>query len=97
MFHQSVSPLPLEALDAAYFPQRSLTGRHSPEFNGGSAPRTEPRVAVSHMSISPKNLFGEEVVEGFYGGEFVVFYVEDGVELGDLDYVVDFLGQAEEF
>ena len=45
----------------------------------------------------PKNLLGEEVVEGFYGGEFVVFYVEDGVELGDLDYVVDFLGEAEEF
>ena len=25
------------------------------------------------------DLFGEEVVEGFYGGEFVVFDVEDGV------------------
>ena len=42
-------------------------------------------------------LFGEEVVEGFYGGEFVVFDVEDGVELGDLDDVVNFLGEAEEF
>src|SRR5580693_3670720 len=44
-----------------------------------------------------KILFSEEVVEGFYGGEFVVFDVEDGVELGDLDDVVNFLGQAEEF
>lgn len=44
-----------------------------------------------------KILFGEEVVEGFYGGELVVFDVEDGVELGDLDDVVNFFGEAEEF
>jgi hypothetical protein len=41
-------------------------------------------------------LFGEEVVEGFYGGEFVVFDVEDGVELGDVEDVLNFLGEAEE-
>ncbi len=39
-------------------------------------------------------LFGEEVVEGFYGGEFVFLYVEDGVELGDVEDVLDFLGEA---
>jgi hypothetical protein len=44
-----------------------------------------------------KKLFGEEVVEGFHGGEFVVFYVEDGVELGDVEDVLNFLGEAEEF
>jgi hypothetical protein len=44
-----------------------------------------------------RRLFGEEVVEGFYGGEFVVFDVEDGVELGDVEDVVDFLGEVEEF
>jgi hypothetical protein len=42
-------------------------------------------------------LFGEEVVEGFYGGEFVFFDVEDGVELGDLKDVGNLLGEAEEF
>lgn len=44
-----------------------------------------------------QGLFGEEVVEGFYGGEFVVFDVEDGVELGDVEDVVDFFGEGEEF
>src|ERR1700684_1864873 len=39
---------------------------------------------------------GEEVVEGFYGGEFVVFDVEDGIELGDVEDVVNFLGEVEE-
>ena len=42
-------------------------------------------------------LFGEEVVEGLYGGEFVVLDVEDGVELGDVEDVLDFLGEVEEF
>ncbi len=44
-----------------------------------------------------EKLFGEEVVEGFYGGEFVVFDVEHGVELGDVEDVVNFFGEAEEF
>ena len=33
--------------------------------------------------------------EGFYGGGFVVFHVEDGVELGDLEQVVHLLGEVE--
>ena len=41
-------------------------------------------------------LLGEKVVEGLHGGEFVVFDVEDGVELGDVEHVLDFLGEAEE-
>ncbi len=44
-----------------------------------------------------KGLFGEEVVEGFYGVELVVLDIEDGVELGDVEDVVNFLGEAEEF
>ncbi len=56
------------------------------------AQRTSPRSAQDDNAS--KILFGEEVVEGFYGGEFVVFDVEDGVELGDLDDVVDFFGEA---
>jgi hypothetical protein len=44
-----------------------------------------------------KGLLGEEVVEGFYGGEFVFFDVEDGVELSDLEDVGNFFGEAEEF
>jgi len=43
-----------------------------------------------------EKLLGEEVVEGFYGVKFVVFDVEDGVELGDVEDVVDFLGEVEE-
>ena len=31
------------------------------------------------LSHTCAHLLGEEVVEGFYGGEFVVFDVEDGV------------------
>jgi hypothetical protein len=42
------------------------------------------------------DLFGEEVVEGADGGEFVVFDVEDGVELGDVQDVVDLLGEIQE-
>jgi hypothetical protein len=46
--------------------------------------------------ITFAHLLGEEVVEGFYGGEFVVFDVEDGVELGDVEDVVNLLGEIEE-
>src|SRR5690349_6060872 len=38
---------------------------------------------------------GEEVVEGFYGREFVLANVEDGVELGDVKDVLNFLGEVE--
>lgn len=41
-------------------------------------------------------LFGEEVVEAFHGVELVVFNVEDGVELGDVQDVVNLLGEVEE-
>src|SRR4029077_1015108 len=44
-----------------------------------------------------QHLFGEEVVEGFYGFEFVVADIEDGVELGDVEDIVNFLGEVEEF
>jgi hypothetical protein len=52
--------------------------------------------ALGMTRIIPACLFGEEVVEGSYRGEFVVFDVEDGVELGDMEDVVDFLGEVEE-
>src|SRR2546423_3488250 len=35
-------------------------------------------------------------VEGLYGCCFVVLNIEDGVQLGDLEQVVDFLGQLEQ-
>lgn len=44
-----------------------------------------------------RGLLGEEVVEGLYGGEFVFFDIEDGVELGDVEDVLNFLGEAEKF
>ncbi len=42
-------------------------------------------------------LFREEVVEGFYRGEFIVLDIEDGVELGNVQHVADFLGKVEQF
>src|SRR5438477_4816741 len=36
------------------------------------------------------------LAERFHGGRFVVFHVEDGVQLGDLQQVVDFLGEVEQ-
>ena len=48
------------------------------------------------MRFELTELLREEVVEGFYGGEFVVADIEDGVELGDVENVVDFLGEVEE-
>jgi len=53
----------------------------------------QPRRLPLHVS----DLFGEEVVEGFYGGEFVFFDVEYSVELGDMEDVLNFFGEAEEF
>src|ERR1700733_13114095 len=54
------------------------------------------RFACRHFAQDDNGLFGEEVVEGFYGGEFVVLDIEDGVELGDVEDVVNFLGEVEE-
>jgi hypothetical protein len=42
-------------------------------------------------------LFGEEVVEGFHGFEFVVADIEDGVKLGDIEDVVNLFAEIEEF
>jgi hypothetical protein len=44
-----------------------------------------------------QDLFGEEVVERLYSGEFVVFDIEDGVELCDMEDVVDLLGEVQQF
>src|SRR5262249_40580543 len=37
------------------------------------------------------------LLERFDGGSFVVFHVENGVELGDLEQIVDLFGEVEEF
>src|SRR5580765_5886763 len=42
-------------------------------------------------------LFCEEVVEGANCGEFVVLDVEDRREIGDVEDVLDILGEAEQF
>ena len=60
------------------------------------APRTAEG-GCPHIFDRVTFLLGEEVVEGFYGGEFVVFDVEDGVELRDVEDVLNFFGEAEEF
>jgi hypothetical protein len=51
-------------------------------------------LSKERLPLYQRFLLGEKVVEGFYRGEFVVFDVEDGVELGDLQDVVNFLGEA---
>ena len=39
---------------------------------------------------------GKEPVKGFYGGELVVSNVEDGVELCDLEQIMDLLSEVEQ-
>jgi hypothetical protein len=74
-------------------------GRAAGEIEGRSQDQDQkqsqkPRAGAPAPHVG---LLGEEVVEGFYGGEFVVFDVEDGVELGDVEDVLDFLGEVEKF
>jgi hypothetical protein len=56
------------------------------------------RTKIPHFvrNDKSKSLLGEEVIERFYGGEFVFFDVEDGVELGNLKDIGNLLGEAEE-
>jgi hypothetical protein len=62
------------------FPKRELAGR-------GSAPACHGSRGCKHHP-----LLGER----FYGRCFVVLYIEDGVELRDLQQVVYFLGEVEQ-
>jgi len=82
VFGQRLKPLRTEAL-------RLGTGRQEQ----GQEQRQRAGVPAPQQ---PK-LFGEEVVEGADGGEFVVFDVEDGVELGDVEDVLNLLGEVKEF
>ena len=61
----------------------------------GSAARLEGRAP----SRQQQNLscWRRSLLEAFYGGGFIVFHVEDGVEFGDLQQVVHFLGEMEQF
>ncbi len=51
--------------------------------------------------LTPPNSYDRQncrlLVEGFYRGCFIVFHVEDGIKLGDLQQVVHLLGQVEQF
>src|ERR1700680_873357 len=81
----------------------SARGAHFPDYRVGTRRQQDQRrragVPVPHGGPFHKkcpfatfaHLLGKEVVEGFYGGEFVVFDVEDSVELGDVEDVVNFL------
>src|SRR5437588_1616013 len=46
------------------------------------------RITTSHAALTG---------ERFHSRRFVVFYVEDGVELGDLQQVVDLFGELQQF
>jgi len=76
---------------------RSMDGRVARPHTGIAAHEHLAPLMPSQEHPNQASLLGEEVVEGFYGGEFVVFDVEDGVELGDVEDVVDFFGEGEEF
>src|SRR6476620_6733270 len=60
--------------------------------NGNAGRRKRPAELASLLEKSWSHLLAERL----YGGRFVVFHVEDGVELGDLQQVVDFLGEVEQ-
>src|SRR5271165_5681254 len=64
-----------------------------------SATGTNPHFSRKTREMGHPSWKGSEalLVERFYGCGFVVFHVEDGVELGDLQQIVDFFGQVEEF
>ena len=71
---------------------------HAPAEVHRSSGAEVRRLRMTRGGVSTaRELFSEEVVEGFYGFEFVVADVEDGVELGDVEDVVDFGGEVEEF
>jgi hypothetical protein len=41
-------------------------------------------------------LLREEVIKRFHGGEFVILDVENGVKLGHVQHVLDFLGEVQQ-
>ena len=52
---------------------------------------------LSQRYRPPDHIGTCNLLEGLDGGSFVVFHVEDGVQLGDLKQIVDFLGEVQEF
>jgi len=50
---------------------------------------------VGTQGRNARSAGSNDLLEGFDGGGFVVFHVEDGVELGDLQQVVHLLGEVE--
>jgi len=74
------------------------TGQGQPREQGqGQRQEQEQRQRAGVPAPQQPKLFGEEVVEGADGGEFVVLDVKDGVELGDVEDILNFLGEVEEF
>jgi hypothetical protein len=74
-------------------------GEWCESIEGDSGGKSKAKSSQQPRARAPAphgQLFGEEVVEGSYGGEFVVFDIENGVELGDVEDVVNFLGEVEE-
>src|SRR5579872_2971429 len=85
---------------------RNGTGTNVPDLKGFQSPNS--RIAQSSIGAkSPllasrremghtESIRGKVLLERLHGRGFVVFHVEDGVELGDLQQVVDFLSQVEQ-
>ena len=69
-----------------------IIGREVPEWNQASPTSREDREKWGILD-------GEEfaLLERLDGGGFVVFHVENGVELSDLEQIVDLLGEVQQF
>jgi hypothetical protein len=61
-----------------------------------------PLLATSARSGAPRQTAGlrpnleNDLLERLYRGSFVVLYVEDGIKLGDLEQIVDLLGEVQQ-
>jgi hypothetical protein len=58
----------------------------------GDSPRPATVLAAQVTAHVLRKLLGER----FHGYCLVVFHIEDGVELGDLEQIVDLLGEVEQ-
>ena len=75
--------------------KRLTVSRMSPP--GARVRKLRDRTCQSPGSFSPVRQCGDDLLEALDGGGFIVFYIEDGVQLGDLKQVVHLLGEVKQF
>ena len=57
---------------------------------------TSARSGAPHATAGLRPNLENDLLERLDCGGFVVFYVEDGVKLGDLEQIVDLLGEVQQ-